>query len=178
MPSNRPYRYLDGDKERHELADAIRYVRQVALRVATIVPPERHYEPRYEGWSLAGLLAHLHISDLLSMKAIQLALVLPRIPVPLPLGKRFERLTEGVFRQRRVETTVRGIRANERHITELVLHLPMDRFTRLVYDPISDSTQTVEQAMQLCFLFHWQEYVLKMQKVEGISYEPPNRHDI
>ena len=41
----------------------IRRVRQSVIQMAESVPPERHYEPRYHGWSLAALLAHLNTID-------------------------------------------------------------------------------------------------------------------
>ena len=56
---SRDFRYLDTEAERQELAGDIRRVRQSVIQMAESVPVERHYEPRYHGWSLAAMLAHL-----------------------------------------------------------------------------------------------------------------------
>ena len=53
------------------------------------------------------------------------------------------------------------------------MQLPIDRYTREVYHPPSGSYLTVERALQQYFLFHWQEHLQTMQRVEGIYYEPP-----
>jgi hypothetical protein len=174
---NRTYRYLDGDEERRQLAADISRVRHAVIQLAESVPPTRRYEPRYNGWSLGALMAHLHVVDKLSLWAIQLAL-LPRAPaVPLPLMERMNDLTARMFQKRVVETTIRGMRANEKRITDLILHLPMDKFSREMIDRTIDSRVTVERALQICFLFHWQEHLMAMQRVEGIFYEPPERYD-
>ena len=53
----------------------------------------------------------------------------------------------------------------------------MDKFTHQVWDPSADQYLTVERAVQVAFLFHWQEHLITLQKVEGVFYEPPERFD-
>lgn len=175
--SNRVYRYLDGDADRRELADDIRYVRGTVLQMVASVPEERRYEPRYHGWSLAAMLMHLHLMDNLSLWAIQLALVGLHPRVSLASLNRFNDVTARLFQKRLTETTIRGIRANERRILDMVQRLPLDKFSKEVYDPSSESFITIERSLQVSFLFHWQEHLLTIQRTEGIFYEPPERFD-
>jgi hypothetical protein len=168
--SKRAYRYLDGDAERREL---VADVEQIAMAV----PENRRFEPRYHGLSLAALLAHLHFSDRIALWGIQMALLGLRPPVPMALVNVLNGLTARLFVKRVPDATIRGIRAHEKRVADFILRLPMDRYTRQVYDPTSESYLTVERALQVAFLFHWQEHLVMMQRVEGIFYEPPERFD-
>ncbi len=141
--------------------------------MAESVPLERHYEPRYHGWSLAALLAHLNTTDNVAMFGIQLALVGIRPPVSSGAFDSFNDFTARIFQRRVVGTTIRGMQQNEPRIIKLIMTLPLDRFTREVYHPPSNSYLTIERAFQQYFLFHWQEHLQTIQKVEGIYYEPP-----
>jgi hypothetical protein len=111
------------------------------------------------------------------MWGIQWALVGLHPPVPAPLLLMLNSLTARAFQKRLTETTIRSLRAQEKQIAAFIIRLPMDRFTRQVYDPTSDAYLTVERALQVAFLFHWQEHLMMMQRVEGIFYEPPERYD-
>jgi hypothetical protein len=82
-----------------------------------------------------------------------------------------------VFRNRVVETTIRGIQQNEKRIADFILHLPMDKFTAQVYHIPTNRYLTVEQALQALFLHHWQGHLQSMREVEGIYYEPPQGRD-
>ncbi len=175
--SNRVYRYLDGDTERHALIADIRRVRQAVLQIAESTPEARRFEPRYHGVSLAGLLAHLYLMDRLAFWTLQWALLGIRPPLPMDFVRVVNDAAERVFQQRVIETTIRGIMAQEKRITDFIRHLPMDRFTREVYDPTSEAYLTVERAVQVFFLFHWQEHLAEMQRAEGIFTEPPERFD-
>jgi hypothetical protein len=175
--ANRAYRYLDGDLERQKLVDDIRRVRESVVQIVNSIPEERHYEPRYHGWTLAALLTHLHLIDMFSIWAIQLALLGIRPPVPLSVLSAINNVTARLFKKRITTATLRGIQARERRISELILTLPMDKFSKTVYDPTIEAYITVERALQVCFLFHWQEHLLTIQRVEGIFYEPPERFD-
>ena len=170
---SREFRYLDTEAERQDLAADIRRVRQAVIQLAESVPPERHYEPRYHGWSLAALLAHLNTIDNFAMFAIKLSLLGIHPPLPLSALDQFNDLTARLFHQRLVATTIQGMKKNEDRIIDFIMTLPMERFTREVYHPPSRSYLTVEKALQQYFLFHWQEHLQTMQKVEGIYYEPP-----
>lgn len=170
---SREFRFLDTDAERRELIADIRRVRQAVIAQAESVSPERYYEPRYHGWSLAALLAHLNTIDNLAIMGIKLALLGIHMPLSLGALNSFNNLTANLFRGRVVATTIRGIQRNETRITDLILTLPIDRFTREIYHPPTGSFLTIEQAFQQYFLFHWQEHLATLQRAEGIYYEPP-----
>jgi hypothetical protein len=167
------FRYLDSDADRHELVADIRRVRQTVIAFAEAMPSDRHFEPRYHGWTLAALLAHLNTIDTVALLGMKLTLLGIHPPFPLTMLNQFNDATARVFQRRLVATTVRGIRSNEQRITSFILTLPMDRFTREIYHPPSETYLTIEQALQQYFLFHWQEHLQTLQRGEGIYYEPP-----
>ncbi len=169
----REFRFLDTEGDRRELAGDIRRVRQSVLQLAESIPQERHYEPRYHGWSLAALLSHLNTIDTCALWAIKLALLGIRPPLSPRALDAFNDFTARVFQRRVVATTMRGIQRKEDKIIDLLMTLPLDRFTREVYHPPSRSYLTVERALQQYFLFHWQEHLQTLQRAEGIYYEPP-----
>lgn len=171
---HREFRYLDTEGDRQELAGDIRRVRQSVIQLAENVPVERHYEPRYHGWSLAAMLTHLNTIDNVALFGIQLSLLGIRPPLSPNALDQFNDFTARVFQRRVVATTIRGMKRNEGRIVNFLMTLPLDRFTREVYHPPTRSYLTVERALQQYFLFHWQEHLQTMQKAEGIYYEPPN----
>ena len=171
---SREFRYLDSDAERQDLVADIRHVRQSVIQMAESVPPERAYEPRYHGWSLAALLAHLNTIDNFALFAIKLSLLGIRPPLSPNLLDQFNDFTAHLFHRRIVATTIREMKTNEARIIDFIMTLPMDRFSREVYHPPSQSYLTVEKALQQYFLFHWQEHLQTLRRVEGIYYEPPN----
>lgn len=175
--ASRAYRYLDSEQDRRQLVEDIYYIRQAVLQMVETLPADRRYEPRYHGWSPGAMLMHLHLIDSLSLWGIQLALVGIHPPVSLAMLNRFNDLTARIFKTRLVETTMRGIRRQERRIAELILTLPLDKYSKAIYDPTSEGYTTVERALQSAFLFHWQEHWQTIQRVEGIFYEPPERFD-
>jgi hypothetical protein len=174
---SRTYRYLDGEAERQELVNDIRRVRRSVIQLAESIPEARRYEPRYHGWTLGAMLTHLHIVDQLSMFSMQMALLGLHPPVPTILVNQFNDLTARLFQKRVVETTLGGMRAYEDKIVHLILHLPINKFSKSVYDVASESYITIERALQGAFYYHWQEHLLTLQKGEGIYYEPPERYD-
>ncbi len=176
MRGDRKFRYLDGDRDRLELLADIRHVRHTLVTLAESVPKDRRYEPRFAGTTLAALLAQLHLSDQLTLAAIQLAL-LGTPPLHLQLLGPFNRLTAYLFKDRSMDASIRAIQRHERRIADLILSLPVDKFSKPVYDPAHDVTLTVEQTMQEGFLFHWQDVLQTMQRVQGIYYEPPGHFD-
>ncbi len=171
---NRDFRYLDTPAERQELVGDIHRVRRTLVTLAQGVPPDKHFEPRYHGWTLAALLAHLNTTDNLALTAMKLSLVGIRPPLSLGALNQFNDFTARVFRQRLVSTTLRSLERGEKRIADFIMTLPMDRFTREIYHPPSSRYLTIERALQQYFLFHWQEHLQTMQRVEGIFYEPPS----
>lgn len=174
----RDYRYLDSEEDRRRLVEDIKRVRLDVQRMVNLVPDAKWYEPRYHGWSLAALLGHLQLMDTLSLRAMQLALLGLRLPLPEAALNRFNDLTANVFKRRLVSTTIRGIQRDEKRVTDFVLQLPMERFTRTVYHPALSTYLTLEQAMQEFFYFHWMGHLKTMRQVEDIFYEPPTRGEL
>jgi hypothetical protein len=170
----RDYRYLDGEAERIALIEDIQKVRREVLQIASFVPPDQQFEPRYHGWSLAAMLGHLQLMDNLLMWAIELGIIGIRIPIPLSLLNQFNDRMAGVYRQRVIATTIQGIHKKEPAIEAFILRLPVDKFSKLVYDPALEVTLTVEQAVQEFFLYHWRDHLDTMRKVDDIHYEPPS----
>lgn len=166
--TSRDFRYLDSDIDRQELVGDIRQVRRAVVRLAEALPAAVHDQPRYHGWTPNAMLAHLHLMDNLSMFSIQLALLGIHPPISSGVLDRFNGLTANWFQKRVMASTLKGIARNEKRISEFVMRLPIDRFSRPVYYPPQNTYLTVERAMQAFFLFHWQEHLTTMQKVEGM----------
>lgn len=167
------YRYLDTEADRQRLIEDIRRMRRAVLQMTEIVPQDKWYEPRYHDWSLAAMLGHLQLMDRLLILNIQLALVGIRFPVPLSMVDNLNNVMARVYQNRVVETSVRGIHRLESNIADFILRLPMDKFTVQVYYPPLNKYLTIEQALQVFFLNHWQAHLQTMREVEGIHYEPP-----
>jgi len=165
--ATRNYRFLDNEIDRQGFCDDMRRVRQGVLDVAKRVPESQWYEPRYHGWTLAAMLGHLHQMDRLEMMLIQAAMVGIRIPVPPALLNSFNDAMSKVFRQRVMQTTLRSIEQNEKHIADFIMRVPVKQFSKTVYDPAIDKTLTVEQAIQEFYLYHWQDHLADMRKVDG-----------
>lgn len=174
----RDYRFLDSEEDRRQLVEDIRRVRLDVQRMVNLVPDAKWYEPRYHGWSLAAMLGHLQLMDTLSLRAMQLALLRLRLPLPETALNRFNDLTSGVFKRRLVSTTIRGIQRDEKRIIEFVMRLPMERFTRTVHHPALGTYLTLEQAMQEFFYYHWLGHLQTMREVEDIFYEPPRSNEV
>ncbi|MBK8023597.1 MAG: hypothetical protein IPK19_19720 [Chloroflexi bacterium] len=171
-------RYLDGEAERQALVADIHEVRQQVIAFARTVPQEEWYEPRYHGWSLAAMLAHLHLMDSIAMLQIKLALLGFRVGVSASQLNTFNDACARFFRRRVLTTTLEGIDRQERQIAEFILRLPMSRFTRTIHYPPTGESLTVERAIQQYFLFHWQHHLSTLLGRNGddrddIFFEPP-----
>ncbi|MBL8154944.1 MAG: DinB family protein [Anaerolineae bacterium] len=171
--TKRNYRYLDSEDDRRALIAEFAQTRQELIRLVRTVPQDKWYEPRYHGWSPAALLGHLQLMDTLSRWYLQLAVmgIAPRVSRGARDG--FNDLIARVFRQRVMETTLRGLEQGEKTVTDFILRLPMDAFSKMVYAPERDSYLTVEQALQEFFLMHWQDHLATVRKVDDMHYEPP-----
>jgi hypothetical protein len=175
---NLEFRFLDTEQERKELLADIRRVRLAVIQMAETIPPDRHFEPRYHGWSLAAMLTHLYVMDRLAMWQIKLALlgIAPVIPIELVNG--FNDSCARIFQRRLVETTIQGIQKHEARISDIVMTLPLSRFSKQMYYPPLGVYLTLERGIQAYYLFHWHEHLATMQKAEGIYYEPPGTTEI
>lgn len=167
------YRYLDTQEDREALIKDIQQVRQEVMRMSEIVPEEQWYEPRYHGWSLAAMLGHLQLMDRLNMWLIQAALVGLRPAVSTTLVNQLNDFMARIYQRRLMEASLRGLERSQRRIEDFITHLPVDRFTVQVFHAPSNKYLTVEQALQVLFLYHWQEHLKTMREAEGMSYQPP-----
>lgn len=175
--TNQTYRYLDTEDDRRLLVEDIRRVRELVLQLAENVPEDRHYEPRYHDWSLAALLAHLRLSDQFYMLVIKLALIGFRVRITEERLNSINNWLSKVLQNRLVATTVAELKTGEEPIADFIMSLPIEQFTKQVYVPVHDEYLTVERAVQVAFLFHWQQHLATLQRVEGIFYEPPGQQD-
>src|SRR5690349_7245370 len=117
---SREFRYLDTEAERQDLVMDIRHVRQAVIQLADSVPPERHYEARYHGWSLAAMLAHLNTIDNFALFAIKLSLLGVHPPLSPNALDQFNELTAKLFHQRVVATTIRQMKTNEKRVVDFI----------------------------------------------------------
>lgn len=175
---HRDYRFLDGEAERLALIEDIKQVRREVFKMAELVPKEKYYEPRYHGWSLAAMLGHLQLMDNLRMWMIELAVLGIPLPIPLSLLNAFNDGMAQIYRRRLVETTLRGMQKKERGIEDFILRMPVDKFSKTVYDPALEKSLTVEQAVQEFFLYHWRDHLETMRKIDDIHYEPPTENSV
>jgi hypothetical protein len=173
MTFDQSYRYLDSEADRQALIAEMQSVRQAVIDMTETVPEAQWYEPRYHGWSLAAMLGHLQLMDNAHMLLIQLALVGVRFPLSMTVVDRFNDTVSGIFRQRVLKTTISGIQKKQDILTDFINNLPIDKFTTQVYYPPMRKYLTVEQAIQVLFLHHWQDHLQTMLDVEGLQYQPP-----
>src|SRR5262245_32988951 len=111
---DRHYRFLDSEADRRALVEEMHQVRREVFKVAELVPKDKQYEPRYHGWSLGAMLAHLQTMDNLLMWLVELGILGVRLPIPLVMLNSFNDQMARVYRNRVVETTIRGIQQKER----------------------------------------------------------------
>ncbi|MBZ0299114.1 MAG: hypothetical protein K8J31_05205 [Anaerolineae bacterium] len=169
MSFDQSFRFLDTESDRRRLIEDIRLVRRAVISMTETVPEEKWYEPRYHDWSLAAMLGHLQMMDHLNMWLVQLALVGMRPPIAMSLIDGLNDTMARVFQRRVVATTVRGIDQHEKVLEDFIMGLALDKFTMQVFYPPVNKYLTIEQALQVLFLHHWQDHLQTMLDVEGIQ---------
>lgn len=174
MTNALPYRTLRDEAEKEKFIQAIRKVRQNVLQLAATVPPDQWHSPRYHNWSLAGMLGHLHLIDSLAKRLLQASLLGIRVPIPLGLINRFNDFVTPLLGKRDLEKTRNQLIQNEDAIIAFIQALPQDKYDTPVYSVLDQGYITLEQAVQLYYLFHWHDHYRTMRQVDGIFYEPPN----
>lgn len=174
-PPTLPYRNLYDEAEKQKVIQAIRKIRRDVLQAAEAVPPDQWYTPRYHGWSLAGMLGHLQLVDRLAKWMMQASMVGIRLPVPLNVLNGFNDLMAPVLKNRKIETTRKGLERNEAWVIDFIEQLPPAKFDVPVYNLLYQEYVTLEQGVQLYYLFHWHHHYQTMRGVDGIFYEPPNQ---
>lgn len=166
------YRYLDGETDRQQLMADIREVRRAVIEMTESVPEDQWFVPRYHNWSLAAMLGHLLMMDSIHLLLIQLALLNIRFPISVHLVNQFNDTMANIFRQRVVASSVEGIKSKEAVLENFIMTLPIDKFTRTLYYPPEGKFLTIEQAIQVLFLHHWQNHLQTMREAEGIEDRP------
>lgn len=168
----RPYIYLDTEADRTRLITDLGRIRSTVLNMIEVVPEAEWYTSRYHGWSLAAMLGHLNTVDNLAMLQIQVALLNIRPMIPLGLVNWSNGWMARIYQRRLVATSRQSIVKNEKRIADFILRLPVDRFSKAVYYPPFEQYTTVERVLQDYFVFHWQEHLQTMLRVEGIQQPP------
>jgi len=74
-----------------------------------------------------------------------------------------------IFQKRLVEVTMRGIRRKERDLSEFVRTVPIDALSKDVRHPGKKETYTVERAIQVFFVHHWEYQLSLMEQVDGVA---------
>lgn len=166
------YRYLDTREDREALLKDMHKVREAALKISQIVPENEWYTLRYHGWSLAAMLGHLQLMDSLNLWQIKLALLGIPVAPGITTVNSFNNFMARIYQNRLLDATRRGIARQERTLADFILNLPVDKFTIQVFHAPSNKYLTVEQAIQVSFLHHWEQHLRTMQEAEGIHDEP------
>lgn len=169
MSFDQSFRFLDSEADRLKLLDEIRQIRRAVISMMETVPKDKWYEPRYHGWSLAAMLGHLQTMDNLNLLLIQLALVGVRPPISMDWVDLFNNRMARVFQKRVIATTIRGIDKKQKVLESFIMRLPLDQFSKEVFYPPLNRYLTIEQALQVLFLHHWQNHLQTMLAVEGIQ---------
>lgn len=162
-----PYIYLDGPKEREQLIEQIRAVRQEMRDLVKTIPEAEWYEPRYHDWTLAALLGHLNFMDNIWMLVLRAGLLGIHPSVSDSFVNQMNQFMTRVFSKRLVPASLKSIDKNEERIADLIQTLPVSQFTKSVYSPQDNGYITVERALQRFFLFHWQEHLNTLRSVQG-----------
>jgi hypothetical protein len=169
MSFDQSFSFLDNEADRRKLLDDMRQIRRAVISMTETVPEDKWYEPRYHGWSLAAMLGHLQTMDNLNLLLIQLALVGVQVPVSRDWVNFLNDRMAQVFQRRVVATTIRGIHQKEKALESFIMTMPLDKFSKQVFYPPNNRYLTVEQALQVFFLHHWQDHLQTMLDVEGIQ---------
>ena len=160
--------YLDDEVERERLAQAIRAVRQ-RVRQAAEMRQENAYEPLYEGWSLAALLAHLNANDTLGRWLVQAALVGIRPRFDAGKLHRLNDWQRNFFQRTPIEKTFERIETHGAQLCDFVHRLPLKKLSTPVWLVATQEWSTVERATQIFFVRHWQEH---LTQIEGQASAP------
>jgi len=161
--------YLDGDTERQQLIDRVRGLRQDVLAVADRVPETDHFLPRYDGRSLAVTLARLAAHDTVTLWLIRAASNGYTVSVPERLVRFGDQLVCGFSQRRIIASSTQSIRRKEDTIAEFIRTVPLDVLSKDVLYPGQDAPYTVEKALQVCFVHHWQQQLDLMQQADSVG---------
>lgn len=175
MTDSLPFRNLEDPAEKEQFIHSVRKVRRNVLQTAQSVPPDQWYTPRYHDWSVAGMLGHLHLIDTLAKRMIQASMIGIAPPLPLGIINRFNDLLAPMLKTRNLEKTQQSILDNEAPIIAFIQEISPSKFDKRIYSVLHGGYITLEQGVQLYYLFHWHGHYQTMRQVDGIFYQPPTQ---
>jgi len=161
--------YLDGDEERQQLIEQIHAVREEVISIAQRVPEPEQFAPRYRGRSLAVMLARLVVYDTATLWLIRAASNGYAVRVSPRLIHTADRIISWFSQRRIISSSIGAIRRKETEITQFVEKVPLEVLSRDVIYPGKKSPYTVEKALQVCFLHHWQRELALMQQADSVG---------
>ncbi len=161
--------YLDSAQDREEVLRRVRLVRAAVNTVVEQVPSTDWYTPRYHGWSVAVMLAHLNWVDRLALFTLQAALLNIKPRVSMVAVNRMNDFTARWFARRTVEQSQRTTQKNIQRIADFVIYLPMNKLSKAVFYPPEHDYLTVEKALQRYFIGHWAHHLHEMLTVDPIK---------
>lgn len=161
------YIYFDSEEDRKRFIVEMTGIRDKVIAKLEQMPEEEWYIPRYHGWTPAAMLAHLNTRDTLGLWHIKLGLLGIRPQISKARLKSFNDFTANIFKNRVMESSIKGTRKNTGKIADFVEHLPVDRFSIQVFYPGHDRPITIEKAIQEHFLNHWRLHFQTMAEVDA-----------
>lgn len=161
--------FLDGELERRQLIGQVQNIRNALLSLAKQIPEKHYYTPRYDGQSLAVMLARLQAFDTGALWLVKAASNGYSVRPPENLIATADSLIRSLARRRIVDVTIKGIRRKEVEICDFIRSVPLDVLSRDVLHPGKKEPYTVEQAMQVYFVHHWQEQLKQMQQADEVA---------
>jgi hypothetical protein len=169
------YIFLDDEKDRRILLALMREVRQEVTNAVEALTEKDLYEPRYHGWSMAAMLAHLNLMDNIAMLQIKLSLIGAPNKITLGMVNSLNNFTARIFHNRLIKASLNSMSKNEERIGEFILRLPVAKLSRQVYSPTEGKYTTIERYIQDRFLLHWREHLTTIRQAEGL--QPPEPTD-
>lgn len=161
--------YIDTPQDRQLILQNVHQVRALVRSVTHSVPQQAYYTPRYHGWSLAVILAHLNWIDTLALVSLKAALLNIRPRFSMASIDRMNNFTARMFAQRTIENSWRATDKNIKRISDFVLYLPMDKFSKAIFYPPHNDYLTVEKALQQYFIGHWTYHLHEILAVDSIE---------
>jgi hypothetical protein len=166
--------YFDGPEERNAVMQQIRDVRAEVFHIASQIPEQHHFLPRYNGRSLAETLVHLQLFDVATLWFIKRSAKLRedlKLRPPETLLRHADHLAGRFFRRRLVSTTLEGLRRQEKEICDYIRYVPLEDLHKDVFHPGRREPYTVEKALQVYFIHYWERQCMAMRKTESVFDE-------
>lgn len=161
--------YIDTPQDREHIIQNVRDVRALVRTAANTVPQDAWYSPRYHGWSLAVMLAHLNWVDSLALFSLKAALLNVKPRIGMSAVDRMNNFTARIFARRSLESSWRTTDKNIKRISDFVTYLPMDKLSKAVFYPPENDHLTVEKALQQYFIGHWAYHLHEILAVDSME---------